>query len=436
MSKKLSLARAALIAALAIPTAAVVLPAAAPLSATQAKAGILAEHKQTLAQYGTFVEHAKYGEVWVPTVTPQGWHPYPACNWIYTKYGWYFDDKTAWGQIVHHYGRWSHDEKLGWVWVAGEEFSPGWVVWKTNDQWVGWAPMLPEQDLTTVSAEEFNNDKLWTFMEAAKFGKACGGVVSAQQVPMILTKTKFVKQMVFVDGIMVFVLPPIFVGPIVHISINFNPWSPWFIANIVNFWNIVWNINVNVNIACAAPPPAAGPQKAAAPPAPPANDKPQGKPEGKPEGKPQGEPPIRDAGGPTIRPLPFPVVDPVRPIRPIKPDLGDDKPSRPGKDDTRPGGRPGGSAGNGGPVVSDPCRLVGRCGGSKPIDPNFGQGGKTKPIVQRPIERPVFEKPQVQVQPARPIVRPQVMRPMGGYGGNASATLQRPMGGGMRPVLR
>ena len=64
--------------------------------------------RNTLSQYGRFVQHQKYGEVWVPTVTPQGWHPYPPCNWVNSKqYGWYYDDKTPWGQIVHHYGRWA-----------------------------------------------------------------------------------------------------------------------------------------------------------------------------------------------------------------------------------------------------------------------------------------------------------------------------------------
>ena len=35
------------------------------------------EVRSVLSQYGRFVQHAKYGEVWAPTVTPQGWHPYP-----------------------------------------------------------------------------------------------------------------------------------------------------------------------------------------------------------------------------------------------------------------------------------------------------------------------------------------------------------------------
>ena len=406
MSKKVNcMARAALLAALVLPGAALLMPAAAPFAAITAQAGAIAEHRQTLAKFGTFVEHAKFGEVWVPTVTPEGWHPYPACNWIYTKYGWYFDDKTVWGEIVHHYGRWSHDEKLGWVWVAGEEFSPGWVVWKTNDEWVGWAPMLPEQDLTTVSTEDFNNDKQWTFMEVDKFGKACkGGIAPAQQVPMILTKTKFVKEFVFVDGIMVFVLPPQFIGPIIHITINFNPWSPWFIANTVNFWNTVWNLNINVQIACLAPKPIVAPKNFAPPPPPSpiSDDKPQ--------------PPIRNVGDrPTIRatPLPFPVIDTGRPGRP---DKGHDRPNgRPGNNG---GGKGAGSSGGGsadkGGMTTDPCRLLGRCGGKRPIDPQFGRGDDIK---HRPIvERPLVAKPQFKIggkhgfEPPRGVT-PQPNRP-------------------------
>jgi hypothetical protein len=115
----------------------------------------------------------------VPTVTPPGWHPYPACQWTYTKDGWYFNDDTAWGSIVHHYGRWSHDEQIGWFWVPDEDWSPGWVVWRKSDKWIGWAPMPPEQDYQLVSSDAFNNDKLWIFMEAQKFlNGECGNSVS------------------------------------------------------------------------------------------------------------------------------------------------------------------------------------------------------------------------------------------------------------------
>src|SRR5450631_716751 len=54
---------------------------------------VAAEVRAVLSQYGSFVNHEKYGEVWVPTVTPQDWHPYPPCQWVNSRrYGWYFDD--------------------------------------------------------------------------------------------------------------------------------------------------------------------------------------------------------------------------------------------------------------------------------------------------------------------------------------------------------
>ena len=132
--------------------------------------------RNTLSQYGRFVQHQKYGEVWVPTVTPQGWHPYPPCNWVNSKqYGWYYDDKTPWGQIVHHYGRWVYDAQMGWIWTPGLEFSPGWVVWRTSPEWVGWAPMLPDQDVQKISAADFNNAGYWIFVETKKFAQGCNG---------------------------------------------------------------------------------------------------------------------------------------------------------------------------------------------------------------------------------------------------------------------
>ena len=127
-------------------------------SASQQQASqVQPDVRNTLSQYGRFVQHQKYGEVWVPTVTPQGWHPYPPCNWVNSKqYGWYYDDKTPWGAIVHHYGRWTNDPQVGWFWVPGSEFSPGWVLWRTNLQWVGWAPMPPDEQIQHANPDQFN----------------------------------------------------------------------------------------------------------------------------------------------------------------------------------------------------------------------------------------------------------------------------------------
>ncbi len=155
--------------------------AQAPVAASDEET--IANFKQVLAQYGNFVQLPSYGEVWVPTVTPEGWHPYPPCHWIYAKdVGWYFRDDTPWGAIVHHYGRWSHDEKIGWFWVPDADWSPGWVVWRDSAAYTGWAPMPPDQEAQKVSLDTFNKDKMWIFMETPLFLKGCGDTVLASNV--------------------------------------------------------------------------------------------------------------------------------------------------------------------------------------------------------------------------------------------------------------
>ncbi len=227
MTKRL--ARAVLIAGLALP-AMMLLPANAPFAITKAhaEATTLAEFKSVLANYGQWGTHEKYGDIWVPTVTPPGWHPYPACQWTYTKDGWYFNDDTAWGQIVHHYGRWSHDEQIGWFWVPDQDWSPGWVVWRKSDKWIGWAPMPPEQDYQLVSSDAFNNDKLWIFMEAKKFLNGdCGNATSSVSFSQAYYETNWTSLFDLPAGLLVDViyvphwkvkvivkLVPIFIPPI------------------------------------------------------------------------------------------------------------------------------------------------------------------------------------------------------------------------------
>jgi hypothetical protein len=232
MTKRL--ARAVLIAGLALPVT-TLLPANAPFSITQAHAAgptTVAEFKSVLAAYGKWGTHDKYGDIWVPSVTPPGWHPYPACQWVFTKEGWYFNDNTPWGSIVHHYGRWSHDESIGWFWVPDQDWSPGWVVWRKSDQWIGWAPMPPEQDVKLVSSAEFNNDKLWIFMAAQKFlNGSCGDVVQASQAFYGTQYTNW------------FGLPS---GLLVDIDID----QHWTIKNIIKIIKIDIDIDIDIDKDC------------------------------------------------------------------------------------------------------------------------------------------------------------------------------------------
>lgn len=225
-----------------------------------------AEDRAILQQFGAFVQNAKYGEVWVPSATPQNWHPYMACNWVNSRqYGWYYDDKTPWGNIVHHYGRWSFDPQSGWIWIPGMEFSPGWVVWRTSPQWVGWAPVPPDQDIENMQSDAFNNGGFWTFTETRHFNSGCKGDFASQtQIPMLLKKTQYVTNFELRGGIGVFVLPRYIIGPSVEILIDIQPWPELFYQHIMLVWTFIWNqldiVNIEITIPCnnrqpPAPPP-------------------------------------------------------------------------------------------------------------------------------------------------------------------------------------
>jgi hypothetical protein len=220
---------------------------------------IAADVRATLSQFGSFVVHQKYGEVWIPSVTPQGWHPYMACQWKNdTKLGWYYDDATPWGAIVHHYGRWSHDEQAGWIWIPGAQFSPGWVVWRTSPEWVGWAPMPPDEDVHTATPAAFEKGDFWTFIDSKKFGSGCEptAVVGPAQVTPILSRTTFVRDFEVVDGIVVAELPTYVTGPTVDLNIVFEPWPAWFFAQTLIDWNWFWNnVAITINLVNGDCPP-------------------------------------------------------------------------------------------------------------------------------------------------------------------------------------
>ena len=233
--------RAAL-TALALATAILLAPVAV-LAETE-RAVVALPNRATLSKFGNFVQHSQYGEVWMPTVTPLGWHPYPPCQWVRSKqYGWYFDDKTDWGQFIHHYGRWTHDQQLGWVWIAGNDFSPGWVVWRTSKDYVGWAPMVPEQDVETVTIETFNSNDQWLFMNIDRFNATCEvkDLIPLAEVPVVLEKTSYVTQFQSVNGLVIFILPSYITGEFVDINISFDPWPIELFTQVIADWNFVWH---------------------------------------------------------------------------------------------------------------------------------------------------------------------------------------------------
>jgi hypothetical protein len=96
-----------------------------------------------LAPYGNWIYFNPYGYVWIPRQMGYRWRPYTDGHWVYTDYGWTWIANEEWGDITFHYGRWGWDNEIGWYWVPGTTWGPAWVSWRSNDQYMGWAPLQP-----------------------------------------------------------------------------------------------------------------------------------------------------------------------------------------------------------------------------------------------------------------------------------------------------
>jgi hypothetical protein len=97
----------------------------------------------SLSPHGSWLVSAQYGRVWQPRVYEPGWNPYYDGHWAYTDLGWSWVSDYEWGAIPYHYGTWTLDPAVGWVWVPGTVWAPAWVVFRTGPDAVGWAPVSP-----------------------------------------------------------------------------------------------------------------------------------------------------------------------------------------------------------------------------------------------------------------------------------------------------
>jgi len=129
------------------------------------------EMQEALENYGHWVRHARYGEVWVPDGVPPDWRPYEYGHWVYTDdWGWYWisdESEDDWGWVVYHYGRWGFDREIGWFWVRGDDWAPAWVDWRYGGDEVGWAP-LPPDDAIDVYEEQ---PEFWAFVPLRYMGE-------------------------------------------------------------------------------------------------------------------------------------------------------------------------------------------------------------------------------------------------------------------------
>jgi hypothetical protein len=131
-------------------TAAIMLPPLASTAVAQRSAGMEAELEEfydELKQYGRWINHPRWGEVWAPDADDGTWKPYTRGHWVQTEeHGWYWESEEPWGWATYHYGRWLLDERRGWLWVPGRQWGPAWVAWRESDEYIGWAPLPPEAE--------------------------------------------------------------------------------------------------------------------------------------------------------------------------------------------------------------------------------------------------------------------------------------------------
>jgi hypothetical protein len=135
----------------------------------QERVSVSADFRTALEPYGRWERLARWGDVWIPNDRPRGWRPYTVGRWDYTDdWGWYWasdQDEDAWGWIVYHYGRWVFDRDFGWAWLPGNQWGPGFVSWRRGTQYVGWAPLPPDDIVATYDEQP----DVWAFVAARDF---------------------------------------------------------------------------------------------------------------------------------------------------------------------------------------------------------------------------------------------------------------------------
>jgi hypothetical protein len=190
------LVRAAVVISLGLATLAFVPTVTGTLSFAQAQVSESADFRVALEPYGRWERHSRWGEVWIPTKVGRDWRPYTVGRWAYTDdWGWYWvsdQPEDDWGWITFHYGRWVFDRELRWVWVAGREWGPGWVQWRRGTQYVGWAPLPPDE----IVVEYRGQPDVWIFVRSRDFvaPRLVSVILPARQQDVFIHETVVVNQ--------------------------------------------------------------------------------------------------------------------------------------------------------------------------------------------------------------------------------------------------
>lgn len=198
MKKFLSIFSAALLAGMVAPSL---------LAATQISVDFFHEN---LESYGDWREVGDYGYCWQPRDVDANWRPYSDGHWIYTDAGWTWDSDEPYSWAVYHYGRWAQVERVGWVWVPGNEWGPAWVSWRRSPKHVGWAPLPPEARFERSSGFSRNVDvdfdigpTSYNFVEVRNFGapKLRTVFVEPRENVTIISQTTNITKVTYVNNV-------------------------------------------------------------------------------------------------------------------------------------------------------------------------------------------------------------------------------------------
>ena len=193
-------------------------PSSPAMAATQEDVAMFYDE---LAQYGAWVNHGKYGQVWYPTKVSENWRPYVDGRWVPSDDGWIFETDEPWGWATYHFGNWMPTEEYGWVWVPGSTWYPATVAWRTNDDYIGWAT-VPPPNFVPVPAYapagyypqmpflDLISPPFWTFCPASSFLLGfglpfapihsfhnCGCLAPFNFIPTLFPRTAFLNNFFF-----------------------------------------------------------------------------------------------------------------------------------------------------------------------------------------------------------------------------------------------
>ncbi|HEY6459065.1 MAG TPA: DUF6600 domain-containing protein [Polyangiaceae bacterium] len=143
-----------------------------------------------LAAWGQWEGDAKYGVHWCPGAAAGAYRPYSSGgHWEtsdHAEYGsppgtitWVDDGGPTWRGITSHRGWWIDRGGSDWCWVPGARETAARVVWRTGDDFVGWAPEPPswedDGDECDDAAFEWTFELLGTLLEDTTDGYTLAG---------------------------------------------------------------------------------------------------------------------------------------------------------------------------------------------------------------------------------------------------------------------